>query len=122
MGKKLDKEADRRAGILAGNQIRQETLDACKRLKVDPDYIISNLKRLSRFKGRKPFATKIGIVYSDPLDFPVVQLGALKELAEIMDMYQRHDDGSNIMPDIGPYLDALRGAADDVWSNDDGDK
>jgi hypothetical protein len=79
----MDRET---AGREAANEVRQETLEACKRRKITPDYVISRLKKLSRFKGKKPFNDKGRIVYTDRLDFPEVQLHATSELAMLLDM------------------------------------
>ena len=79
----MDRET---AGREAANEVRQETLEACKRRKITPDYVISRLKKLSRFKAKKPFNDKGRIVYTDRLDFPEVQLHATSELAMLLDM------------------------------------
>lgn len=38
------------------------------------------LKELSEFKGKKPFSYEGGLFYSDPLDFPDVQIKAIHEM------------------------------------------
>jgi len=79
----MDRET---AGREAANEVRQETLEACKRRKVTPDYVISRLKKLSRFKGKKPFIDKGSIIYTERLDIPEVQFKATSELAMLLDM------------------------------------
>lgn len=76
----------REAGAEAAKEVRKETLEACQRRRVTPDYVIRRLKKLSKFKGRKPFTLKDSIIYSEPLDFPDVQLRASSELADLLDM------------------------------------
>ena len=58
----------------------EETAARTRRVLGDPDYLPKNLKRLAEFKGKKPFMHRGEIVYAEDLDFPEVQLGALKEL------------------------------------------
>ncbi len=41
---------------------------------------VKRLKDLMEFKGRKPFANGGEIIYSEPLDFPDVQLRAIHEM------------------------------------------
>jgi hypothetical protein len=83
------------AGIEAGRQARRETLDACRRLKIDAVFVVRNLKRLAKFKGKKPFHFQGFISYSEPLEDPVVQLDAIKELATILDIYPRVDEAQD---------------------------
>lgn len=85
-GKKKE-QLEREAGEEAGRQVRHETLEACRALGITPKSVLLNLKRLSRFKGAKPFCFQGDIFMSDPLDYPEVQLGATKELALILDMH-----------------------------------
>ena len=92
MQSKTFKELDEKAGVEAGKQARQVTLDVCKRLKIDPDFILRRLKKLAKYKGRKPFHYQGDVIYSDPLDDPHVQLGAIKELAAILDMYPQEGE------------------------------
>jgi len=75
------------AGREAVHAVRENTLEMLAHRKVTPDYIVRNLKRLSKFKAKKPFNDKGIIVYSDRLDFPDVQLKASVELAQMLDMY-----------------------------------
>lgn len=91
MDKKTIKELEQQAGIEAGRQVRRETIDACNRLKLTPDFVLTRLKRLAKHKGRKPFHHQGDIIYSAPLDDPHVQLGAIKELALILDLYPSKD-------------------------------
>lgn len=91
MDKKTIKELEKQAGVEAGRQARRETIDACNRLKLTPDFVLTRLKRLAKYKGRKPFHHQGDIIYSDPLDDPHVQLGAIKELACILDLYPSKD-------------------------------
>lgn len=92
MDKKTIKELEQQAGIEAGSQTRRETIDACNRLKLTPDFVLTRLKRLAKYKGKKPFHHQGDIIYSDPLDDPHVQLGAIKELAAILDMYPQEGE------------------------------
>lgn len=119
MADKTLKELEKQAGVEAGRQVRRETIDACNRLKLTPDFVLTRLKRLAKHKGRKPFHHQGDIIYSAPLDDPHVQLGAIKELALILDLYPSKDcddeRSSNRLDDLarvvmsGPY----RGSEDD---------
>ena len=81
------RDIERQAGQEAGRQVRRETLEACQRLGITPKSVLLNLKRLSRFKGAKAFCFQGDIFYSDPLDYPEVQLAATRELATILDIH-----------------------------------
>ncbi|OPY84204.1 MAG: hypothetical protein A4E65_00342 [Syntrophorhabdus sp. PtaU1.Bin153] len=111
------------AGVEAGSQARRETLDACKRLSVTPGFVISNLKRLARYKGKKPFKGKDDdILYSRPLDDTSAQLGALKELATILDMRPKDNEGKPKTDRLGELARVLMDgpAADDADNNEGG--
>jgi len=86
----MDRET---AGREAGDEVHQEFIEACKRRKATPDYLIRRLMKLSRFKGKKPFVDKGKIIYTDRLDFPEVQLKATIELKTIWggDAPKRHE-------------------------------
>ena len=71
-----------KAGKEAADEIKSEFQKLCLRKKAGPGYIVDNLIRLSCFKGKKPFNFQGSIFYSKPLDFPEVQLGALRILGE----------------------------------------
>ena len=100
---------DRRAGVEAGSQVRRETIDACKRQKITAAFILKHFKRLARFKGKKAFCFQGEVFYSDPLDDTTVQLGALRELARLLDMYPKEDDGKGRSSDrLDELMDAFR--------------
>lgn len=101
MADELKKLLDRQAGVEAGSQARRETLDACARLKITPDYVLRKLKRLSKYKGEKVFHHQGFLTYSKPLDDTTVQLGALKELVTILDMRPPREG------DEKPHVDRL---------------
>lgn len=77
----------------AGGRTRQEILDCCRRLGITPESMLLNLQRLAGFKAAKPFSSQGQIIYSEPADYPEVQLGATKVLADILGMKEaeRHD-------------------------------
>ncbi len=57
-------------------QVREEIEGAGAGLS----YRIRRLKELAEFKAAKPFSYLGDVIYSDPLDFPDVQLKAIHEL------------------------------------------
>jgi hypothetical protein len=114
-------EIERAAGVEAGSQVRRETLDACKRHRITVGYVVGNLKRLSKYRGRKPFHKDGNIVYSKPLDDTSVQLGATKELAELMEMYPAEKHEHELSGSIGTTVNLseedrklLKGALNDI--------
>lgn len=122
MDKKTIKELERQAGLEAGSQTRRETIEACNRLKLTPDFVLTRLKRLAKQKVRKPFHHQGYIFYSAPLDDPHVQLGAIKELALILDMYPSKDcddeRSSNRLDDLARVV---MSGPDRGSEDDDGD-
>ena len=70
------------AGKEAADEVKSEFQKLCIKKKAGPGYIVDNLIRLSRFKAEKSFCYQGEIFYSELLDHPEVQLGALRILGE----------------------------------------
>jgi hypothetical protein len=116
------KELEKQAGVEAGRQVRRETIDACNRLKLTPDFVLTRLKRLAKHKGRKPFHHQGDIIYSAPLDNPHVQLGAIKELALILDLYPSKDSDQERSGDrLNDLARIVMSGPDRGSEDDDGD-
>lgn len=80
-----------KAGAQAAAEARRKTLEAIKDLEVGPRFVIENLKRLSQFKGQKPFCFQGHITYSDPLDDTGAQYSATALLAKLNNMEPPQD-------------------------------
>ena len=101
----MDGELTPEIAVQATEEVYRGVRSLCKEQDAGPEFVIRNLRRLARFRGRKPFLprgvitvqAKDGekeektlsnvLVYSKLIDFPDVQLNATKELAALQDLY-----------------------------------
>ena len=106
MSELMDGEITPEISENATNLVFAEVRKLCEKHEAGPEFVIRNLRRLAKFRGRKAFLPKGNIIirgvkkgkkveealsaqviYSKLLDFPDIQLGATKELAAMQDMY-----------------------------------
>ena len=88
-------------GKVAASEALAEFREALVEKGATNDFLAENLMKLAKFKGEKPFNSKDGIIYTDPLDDPKVQLAATKEIIALKGV---QTPSKAIIQEIGPRL------------------
>ena len=88
-------------GKVAASEAVAEFREALVEKGATNDFLAENLMKLAKFKGEKPFNSKNGIIYTEPLDDPKVQLAATKEIIALKGV---QTPSKAIVQEIGPRL------------------